>query len=323
MMESMITPDHLSGTVIRVDLPVSDKSKLLVIGASGLLGSKLYSQGFAKYDVSGTFNPEVDGKSSWRLDQLDIGSKDEVDKLFDKIKPDLVILCAAMTNVDACEKQPLLANRVNAAGPGLVARACKRCDSRLVHISTDYIFDGSKTRLYTEEDVPRPISVYGSSKLAGEKIVLSTLPEAIIARPAVLYGWNPIEGKDNFVTWVLKKLRAGEKVTLFEDQQISPTFADDLAKTLLDLAERGVVGIWHVSGPDCLDRPSCGHLIARVFGLSEKLIIPVPASSASLPARRPKYSCLDVTKVEKQLNRRMMPFEDGLRTMKQEEGMRR
>ncbi len=297
---------------------MSEKKKLLVIGASGLLGSKLFVNAASKYNVSGSYNPEVDGKSSWRLEPMDIGSKDGVEKLFEKVRPEVAILCAAMTNVDACETKPLIANRVNATGPELVARSCKKMNVRLVHVSTDYVFDGRKTRKYTEEDVPKPISVYGSSKLSGERAVLSTLPDAVVARPAVLYGWNPLEDKDNFATWVLKKLKKNEKVTMFEDQRISPTFADDLAKTLLELAERDVRGIWHVSGPDCLDRPTCGRMIARAFDLDDKLVVPVPSSSVSLPAKRPKYSCLDVGKVEKLLGRKALSFEEGLSAMKKQ-----
>jgi len=193
----------------------------------------------------------------------------------------------------------------------------------LVHVSTDYVFDGTKSRKYRETDITRPISVYGESKLAGEKVVLSTLPGAVVARPAVLYGWNPIESKDNYVTWVLKKLRKGEKATLFEDQFISPTFADDLARTLIDLSERDVSGIWHVSGPDCLDRPTSGRMIARAFGLDESLVVPVPSSTVRLPARRPRNSCLDVSKAEKLLSRKMVSFESGLRTMKEQEAEKR
>ena len=105
---------------------MNEKRRLLVIGASGLLGSKLMLRAGQKYNVAGSYNPQVDGKTAWRLEPLDIGSKDDVEKLFDKTKPEVVILCAAMTNVDACEKQPLVANRVNATGPELVARACRR-----------------------------------------------------------------------------------------------------------------------------------------------------------------------------------------------------
>jgi dTDP-4-dehydrorhamnose reductase len=144
---------------------LGDRKRLLVIGASGLLGSKLMQQAGQKYDASGSYNPQVDGKTAWRLEPLDIGSKDEVERLFEKTRPEIVIQCAAMTNVDACERQPLVANRVNATGPELVARSCKKGGARLVHVSTDYVFDGSKTRKYTEEDVARPISVYGTSKL--------------------------------------------------------------------------------------------------------------------------------------------------------------
>lgn len=293
--------------------------RLLVIGASGLLGSKVMEQARGRYDAIGTFNPEVDGKDLWRLESLDIGSKDEVEALFKKFTPDAVMLTAAMTNVDACEKNPTMANRVNASGPAMVARACKASGARLVHVSTDYVFDGRKTRKYTETDMPRPISVYGSSKLAGERAVLSTLPGAVVARTAVLYGWNPLEDKDNFVTWVLKKLRKGERATLFQDQFISPTFADDLAKALVELLERDVSGVWHTSGPDCFDRPTCGRMIAQAFGLDEGLVVPVPSKSVSLPARRPDYSCLDVSKVEKLLGRKMVTFEAGLSTMKAQE----
>ena len=293
--------------------------RLLIIGASGLLGSKLFVQAAGRFEVRGTYNPDVDGRTAWRLEPLDIGSKDEVERLFDKIQPECVILTAAMTNVDACEKHPSIANRVNGAGPELVARSCKKLGARLLHVSTDYVFDGSKSRRYTEEDMPRPISVYGSTKLAGEKAVLSTVPGSVVARPAVLYGWNPIEDKENFVVWVLKKLRTKQRATLFDDQWISPTFADDLAKTLLELLEKDISGVWHVSGPDCLDRPTCGKMIAEVFGLDKGLIYPAPSSSVPLPAKRPRYSCLDVSKVEKLLNRKMVSFEDGLRTMREQE----
>ena len=297
--------------------------RLLILGASGLLGSKLFTRAAGKFEVRGTYNPEVDGRTAWRLDPLDIGSKDEVERLFEKLRPDAAILAAAMTNVDACEKQPSMANRVNSAGPELVARACKRLGAKLIHVSTDYVFDGSKSRPYAEDDVPRPISVYGSTKLAGERAVLSTLPGSIVARPAVLYGWNPIETKENFVVWVLNKLRAKQRATLFEDQWISPTFADDLARTLLELLERDVQGVWHVSGPDCLDRPACGRMIAKAFGLDEGLIVSAPSSSVPLPARRPRYSCLDVSKTEKLLNRKMVSFEQGLLTMREQEGTSR
>jgi len=298
---------------------LADKKRLLVIGASGLLGSKIFVQAGSRYDVKGTFNPEVDGKQSWRLEPLDIGSKEEVERIFEKAGPEVVILTAAMTNVDACERQPLVANRVNATGPELVARSCKKAGAKLLHVSTDYVFDGSKNRKYTEEDVPRPISVYGQSKLAGERAVLKTLPGSIVARPAVLYGWNQLEDKDNFVTWVLKKLKKNEKVPMFQDQRVSPTYADDLAATLLALAEKDVAGIWHVSGPDCLDRPSCGRTIAEVFALDPGLVISVPSSSVSLPAKRPKNSCLDVSKTEKLLSKRMTTFSEGLRSMLENE----
>ena len=293
--------------------------RLLVIGASGLLGSKIINQAKGKFDIFGSCNPAVDGCSTSGLEPLDMCSESDVSRIFNELDPDIVILAAAMTDVDGCEKNPALAESVNAIGPSIVAKVCREFGAGLVHVSTDYVFDGGKRDLYIETDATNPISVYGSSKLHGEQAVLAELPTASVARTAVLYGWNPIKSKSNFVTWVLKKLRNGEKTTLFNDQWISPTFADDLAGALIGIASKSASGIWHVTGPDCLDRPACGRMIAKVFELDENLIVPVPSSSVSLPAKRPAYSCLDSSRVEKLLNREMMTFEEGLREMRRQE----
>ena len=293
--------------------------RLLVIGASGLLGSKIIGHAKGRFDVFGSCNPAVDGCSTSGLEPLDMCSESDVSRIFQELDPDIAILAAAMTDVDGCEKNPGLAESVNAIGPSIVAKACRESGARLVHISTDYVFDGNKRDRYFETDSTNPISVYGTSKLHGELAVLAELPTAFVARTAVLYGWNPIKSKSNFVTWVLKKLRNGENVTLFNDQWISPTFADDLAGALIGIAGKSASGIWHVAGPDCLDRPACGRMIAEAFELDERLIIPVPSSSVPLPAKRPAYSCLDSSRVEKLLNRQMMPFEESLREMRRQE----
>jgi dTDP-4-dehydrorhamnose reductase len=293
--------------------------RLLVIGASGLLGSKIIGQAKGRFDVFGSCNPAVDGCSTSGLEPLDMCSESDVSRIFQELDPDIVILAAAMTDVDGCERNPLLAESVNAIGPGIVAKACRKFNARLLHISTDYVFDGNKRDKYIETDATDPISVYGSSKLHGESAVLAELPTASVARTAVLYGWNPIKSKSNFVTWVLKKLRNGEKATLFNDQWISPTFADDLAGALIGIAGKSASGVWHVAGPDCLDRPTCGRMIAEVFELDERLIVPAPSSSVPLSAKRPAYSCLDSSRVEKLLNRKMMPFEESLREMRRQE----
>lgn len=293
--------------------------RLLVIGASGLLGSKIIGQAKGKFEVFGSCNPAVDGCSTSGLEPLDMCSESDVSRIFKELDPDIVILAAAMTDVDGCEKNPGLAESVNALGPSIVAKACMEFGARLVHISTDYVFDGNKRDRYVETDSTNPVSIYGSSKLHGEQVVLAELPTASVARTAILYGWNPIKTKSNFVTWVLRKLRNEEKATLFNDQWISPTFADDLAGALIGIVGKSASGIWHVSGPDCLDRPTCGRMIAEVFELDENLIIPVPSSSVPLPAKRPTYSCLDSSRVEKLLNREMMTFEEGLREMRRQE----
>lgn len=293
--------------------------RLLVIGGSSLLGSKILDVGQRRYGADRCFSSHNRNNGGGSADRVDIGSEGEVRRLFEKVRPEVVICAAAMTNVDDCERYPELAKKINSDGPRNVSLSCKKFDSKLIHVSTDYVFDGEKNGRYTEDDDPNPISVYGRSKLDGDSHVLSVLPDAVIARPAVLYGWNNTVRKENFVTWVIGKLRDNQAVPLFEDQYTSPTFADDLARTLLDLSEKEVSGIWNVSGPDCLNRPECGRKIAEVFKLDASLISPVPMASVNLPAKRPRRTCLDVSKVERLLKRKTLSFEDGINAMKEQE----
>ena len=293
--------------------------KLLVIGASGLLGSKLMLYATGRFDAVGTYNPAVDGMNHPSMYSLDIGSKEEVECIFERIQPEIIILTAAMTNLDACEANPALAHIINAKGPEHVAGCCKRLNAKLLQVSSVYVFDGSKKGRYTEEDVPNPISVYAESKLAGERAISSVLSDFIIARPAVMYGWPPIKGKDNFVTTLIDRLRSNQPAKLFDDQYASPTFSDDFARALLDLSLKDSCGILNVSGPDCISRLTCGNIVAKVFNLDASLIVPVSYKTMPLPAKRPANACLDVSKVENLLKRKMVSFEEGVRIMMQQE----
>jgi len=294
--------------------------KLLVIGASGFLGNRIMLYAKGKFKTEGTYNPAFDGAEFAHLHSLDICSKGEVERLLDKIRPDIVMLTAAMSNLDACERNPEIAHKVNVNGPQNVAECCKRIDARLIHISSVYVFDGEKKGRYTEGDAPNPISVYGKTKSASENAVSSILTDFLIARPAVLYGWTSANEKDNFVTTIIKNLRSKRPLKVFDDQRSSPTFSDDLAKALLDLSATDFSGTLNISGPDCLSRAECGSIVAETFGLDGSLLLPVPYASVPLPAKRPRNSCLDVSKAERLLGRRMLPFKDGVRNMREREG---
>ena len=298
--------------------------KLLVIGGSGLLGYKVAKMASNEHETFLTYNYrsiQVEGCTALKLDKCD---RKAVFELFEKIKPDVVIDTAALHNVDYCETHPEEAWKVNVEGTRNVAEACKKIDAKIIFISTDYVFDGTKG-YYTEEDTPNPLSYYAKTKLEAEKIIQSLDVNYIIARPSVIYGWNPNEvsglksssGKSvNFVVWALQKLEKGEEIKAVTDQYSSPTLADNLAEALLVMASSEKQGIYHTAGKDCVNRYEFTLKIAEVFGLDKSLIKPVTSEIFKQIAKRPKKCCLDVSKAEKDFGIRFLTVEEGLKLMK-------
>ena len=298
--------------------------KLLVIGGSGLLGYKVAKMASNEHETFLTYNYrsiQVEGCTALKLDKCD---RKAVFELLEKIKPDVVVDTAALHNVDYCETHPEEAWKVNVEGTRNVAEACKKIGAKIIFISTDYVFDGTKG-YYTEEDTPNPLSYYAKTKLEAEKIIQSLDVNYIIARPSVIYGWNPNEvsglksssGKSvNFVVWALQKLEKGEEIKAVTDQYSSPTLADNLAEALLVMASSEKQGIYHTAGKDCVNRYEFTLKIAEVFGLDKSLIKPVTSEIFKQVAKRPKKCCLDVSKAEKDFGIRFLTVEEGLKLMK-------
>ena len=298
--------------------------KLLVIGGSGLLGYKVAKMASNEHETFLTYNYrsiQVEGCTALKLDKCD---RKAVFELLEKIKPDVVIDTAALHNVDYCETHPEEAWKVNVEGTRNVAEACKKIGAKIIFISTDYVFDGTKG-YYTEEDTPNPLSYYAKTKLEAEKTIQSLDVNYIIARPSVIYGWNPNEvsglksssGKSvNFVVWALQKLEKGEEIKAVTDQYSSPTLADNLAEALLVMASSEKQGIYHTAGKDCVNRYEFTLKIAEVFGLDKSLIKPVTSEIFKQVAKRPKKCCLDVSKAEKDFGIRFLTVEEGLKLMK-------
>ena len=298
--------------------------KVLVIGGSGLLGYKLVEKASEKYDTFLTYNfrpVQIEGCTALKLDKCD---REAVFELLEKIKPDVVIDTAALHNVDYCETHPKEAWKVNVEGTRNVAEACKKIGARIIFISTDYVFDGTKGR-YTEEDEPNPLSYYAKTKLEAEKIIQSLGISYIIARPSVIYGWNPNEvlglksssGKSiNFVVWALQKLEKGEEIKAVTDQYNCPTLADNLAEALLIMASSEKQGIYHTAGKDCVNRYQFTLKIAEVFNLDKSLVKPVTSEIFKQIAKRPKKCCLDVSKAERDFKVKFLTVEEGLKLMK-------
>lgn len=290
--------------------------KVLTIGISGLLGSKIYEIGKEKYECFGTYlNHTVDLKNTFLLDAT---KRQDVFNLTEKIKPDLVIDTHSITAVDYCELYPEEAWLVNVEGTKNIAEACKTFGSKLVFLSSDYIFDGRKGS-YSEKDKPKPLNYYGRTKLIGEKIIEALDVNHIIVRTAVLYGIGGF-GKKPFILWVLENLKADKEINVVIDQFNNPTLVDNLAKILFELYEKDASGIFHAVGKDNISRYELALKVAEVFGLEKNLIKPITTPELRQAAVRPRKLELSTKKLQRFLKINPVGIDEGLRAIKRQIG---
>jgi dTDP-4-dehydrorhamnose reductase len=222
----------------------------------------------------------------------------------------VVINSAAMANVDKCEEEREKCWSVNVDGVKNLVEACDKYGSHLVHISTDYIFDGKKEGgIYLEDDVPSPQGVYAESKLAGEDIILSSGISSSILRTILVYG---IHERHNIVTFVKDSLERGEQVSLVSDQVRMPTFVDDLAGACLSAAEKKAGGVFNISGSEHMSYLDIGNTIAEHLSLDKSLIRHVKTSDLRQLAQRPLVTGFDLSRSRKILNFSPTPFRDSL-----------
>jgi len=226
----------------------------------------------------------------------------EVDRLLHAARPDWVVHCAAQADVDACEVDPQGAMRLNAELAGSVARAAAHAGARMVQISTDAVFDGTKGN-YRETDAPAPVNRYGASKLAGEAAVVAAHPQALILRTN-FFTW-PAPGKVGLAGWFLERLESGQPCPGFVDSRFSPLLASTLVGLVLDLLALGANGLLHAAGRTCLTKFEFGVHLARAFSLDPTLVRPEVSLAAGLSARRGQQLCLNPGRLERILGRRM------------------
>jgi dTDP-4-dehydrorhamnose reductase len=284
--------------------------KILVIGASGLLGTKL-TQYALQLGHTATSAYTQHRPSYGEPICLDATNGANVQEAIQSIKPDIVFNTASITDVDLCEEQPELAMRVNGQAVGSIARACNKTESFLIHVSTDYVFDGERGR-YLEDDETGPINAYGRSKLLGETELAHNASHYLIARTSVLYGWGRLH-RANFATWLVTKLRAGEPVSVVTDQIASPTLNTNLAKMLLEAAERRLTGIIHMAGATPMSRYEFALKLSKICDFNGDLLTPVTRSATGWKARRPRDSSLDVTKAARLLDNKPSAIDEALK----------
>jgi dTDP-4-dehydrorhamnose reductase len=262
---------------------VSSKRRVAVIGSRGQLGNDL---------VEALQNHEDFEAIPLTREQTDCADAANVRRALLQVRPQIVVNCAAFVRVDDCEDRPQQAFEVNALGALNVARACAEADALCVYISTDYVFDGSKTTPYSESDSTYPVNVYGASKLAGEVLVRQSVPHWLIVRAASLFGRTGARGKGgNFVETIVAKVKAGESLRIVDDIRMSPTYARDAATTLVGLIDSGVDGIVHLTNDGACTWYEFAKQIVDLMGV-RAAIDPVSSTEYPTRARRPKNSAL-------------------------------
>jgi dTDP-4-dehydrorhamnose reductase len=272
--------------------------RALVFGAGGMLGLALVAAAEER-------QWPVQGAARAAVDVTDAGAVRAAVAAF---APDLVVNAAAFTQVDRCESAREVAFAVNAEGAAAVAAACATAGARLVHVSTDYVFDGTARRPIPEDASPAPLSVYGASKLSGERRVQASGAAALVVRTSALFG----RGGPNFVDAIIRKLRAGERLEVVSDQVTAPTWTPFLARAILDLGESGATGAVHYRNREPLSWYDLARAVADEIG-SAAVITPIGSAESVRPARRPAYSVLAVERYESIVGRAVELWRDGLR----------
>jgi dTDP-4-dehydrorhamnose reductase len=273
--------------------------RILVTGVPGLLSADLIPILRSRHEVVPCSLPD-----------LDITDPDAVQRILPRYSPDLVINCAGYTNVDGAESHPAAARQVNALGAGHLAASCRDLDIPLLQISTDYVFDGQSRVPYRPGDPPRPLNAYGQTKWEGEGLVTGLLKKYFILRTSSLYG----KDGPNFVRTILEKAREGRPFSVVTDQVMSPTWAANLSRGILELIESEKYGTYHLT-----DRTEGGiswydfaQAILRTIGSNLELR-PITARELKRPAIRPAYSVLDIRDFTKAIGFQPLFWEEALR----------
>jgi dTDP-4-dehydrorhamnose reductase len=275
-------------------------SRVLVVGGEGQLGRVLVAQ--------------LGGRVAWSggRAELDIRDGAAVARRVAATAPDAVINAAAYNHVDGAEAAPGEALAVNAAGPAHLARACRAAGVVLVHVSSDYVFDGTASRPYAEDDPPRPLSAYGVSKLAGELMVAASGAQHLVVRTSGVLGRGGSRVKGgSFVERVLDRARGGQPLRVVSDQVFAPTLVGDLARAIVALLDRGARGVVHVANSGFTSWHGLAEAALRVAGIVAP-VEPIRSADLGAPARRPAYSVLSTERLAGLGVGPLRPWQDAL-----------
>ncbi len=288
---------------------------ILVTGSNGLLGQKLsdklYNHPTIKLIATSKGENRHPLQNELNYHSLDITNEEEVNSIVALIKPDVIIHTAAMTNVDLCEKEQENCQKLNVDAVNFITKVCKTHHVYLVHLSTDFIFDGEKA-MYLETDEPNPLSFYGQSKLDAENVIIAADIEYSILRTIIVYGVTHEMSRSNIVLWAKGALEKGDPINVVDDQFRSPTLAEDLADACILAAEQEPKGIFNASGKDYMSVYEMVQRIAVFFKLNTTLINRTNSSTLNQTARRPPKTGFVLDKIKNAIGYNPHNFEDGL-----------
>lgn len=287
--------------------------KILITGSNGLLGQKLIHLLKGEYDVLATSTGDclIENQSNFNYLTLDITDKEKVFKVFDEFRPNAVINTAAMTNVDGCEDNKTLCDKINVEAVQFIAEASTKYDTHLIHISTDFIFDG-KNGPYKEDDQANPLSYYGLSKWKSEQVLHQSKCKWAILRTIILYGTAENLQRSNIVLWGRKALKEGQELNIIDDQFRSPTLAEDLAQACKLAIDKEAMGVYNASGKDIMSIFEMVERMANFYGCDTSKINRISSSTLNQKAKRPPKTGFILNKIIKELNFKPHSFEEGL-----------
>jgi dTDP-4-dehydrorhamnose reductase len=288
---------------------------VLVTGSNGLLGQKItekiLNEGGVNLIATSKGENRYPIKEGYVYADMDILNPDNVREVIKSYMPDAIIHTAAMTNVDTCEDQKELAYQLNVAAVATLIQICEELDIQLVHLSTDFIFDGENGP-YTEEAAPNPLSYYGETKLMAEELVKKSKANWVILRTIIVYGIVSDMSRSNIVLWAKGALEKGQPLNIVNDQWRMPTLAEDLADICFLAIEHDAQGVYNASGKDMM---SISELVAKVadfWHLDKGLINEISAETLNQTAKRPKKTGFILDKSMTELNYQPHSFEEGL-----------
>ena len=286
--------------------------KVLVTGGSGLLGSAISHHFKDFFDVTSTYTTHKLEIEGCKIIFMDITNANSILTSIKKIKPEIIIHTAALVGVGICEKEPEVAHKINVQGTKNIVEVARKINSKIIYISTDYVFDGKKGN-YSEQDKPNPINVYGKTKYEGE-LLIDTKKNAIVRTS--IYGWNIIKDKRSFSTWIVDDLRNNKQINVFIDNINSMMLVNNLAEALKEFIDKELSGVMNIVSSEKTSKYGFALKLAEVFKLDKELIKPIRNDEAPGSDKRPLDVSLSTSKARKELKTKLLSAKESLLELK-------